>query len=45
MLILHNDLNDTKMEFFFDVGLSVDPLDPQVYPPPGPPGGQSIGDP
>ena len=33
-----------KWNFFFDVGLSVDPLDPQVYPS-GPPGGRSIGDP
>ena len=41
--LIHNDLNDTKMDFF-DVGFSIDPLDPQVTPL-DPPGGRSIGDP
>ena len=41
--LIQNDLNDAKIGFFFDVGLSVEPLDPSKFTPP--PGGRSIGDP
>ena len=36
-IFFQNDVNDIKMEFFFEVGLSVEPLDPPPKSPPGPP--------